>query len=304
MGKAFTTTWGARRSRPAIQVLVLAVVAAVMLPGLLAQAVFGLGHQHRHNHRPTFSTMSARAAVEDCLYAKYLQPNGFTERHQSNPDHAFNPTTGQNAVWEADKLQWIDPKTGQPLSPARPTANAVAEDCLYAKYVQPQGFTERHQSNPDHAFNPNTGQNAVWEADKLQWIDPKTLEPLSPPFLPPSVPPSGTGSGNGQAACNATPNPAQLAVTGTALTGRFAGSVVCTGLPPGTFFDVSRVGAGCSGGIDINGAAPPIALGADLFGRLTFSVAGAGCVPGPVVIAVTGPSPFTPELNVVFNLRF
>ena len=31
-------------------------------------------------------------------------------------DRAFNPATGQNAFWDAEKQQWFDSKTGQPLS--------------------------------------------------------------------------------------------------------------------------------------------------------------------------------------------
>lgn len=33
-----------------------------------------------------------------------------------DPNRAFNDDTGQNAVWDSDKQQWIDTKTGQPLS--------------------------------------------------------------------------------------------------------------------------------------------------------------------------------------------
>lgn len=41
--------------------------------------------------------------------------HGF-EHHPDNPDHAFNPETGQNASWDDEKQQWIDSKSGQPLS--------------------------------------------------------------------------------------------------------------------------------------------------------------------------------------------
>lgn len=35
----------------------------------------------------------------------------------SDGEHAFNPNTGQNAVWDKERGQWIDTKTGQGLTP-------------------------------------------------------------------------------------------------------------------------------------------------------------------------------------------
>lgn len=36
----------------------------------------------------------------------------------SDSDHAFNEATGQNAVWDEGRGQWIDSKTGEGISPA------------------------------------------------------------------------------------------------------------------------------------------------------------------------------------------
>ena len=37
--------------------------------------------------------------------------------------------------------------------------------------------------DPRTSFNPRTGQNAAWDSEKLQWIDTKTLEGLTPSIL-------------------------------------------------------------------------------------------------------------------------
>ncbi len=57
------------------------------------------------------------AYLEDYLYQKYLPDKGF-KRNISDHGSAFNEKTGQNAVYDQDKQQWIDAKTGQALSPS------------------------------------------------------------------------------------------------------------------------------------------------------------------------------------------
>jgi hypothetical protein len=123
----------------------------------------------------------ADAFEEDYLYKKYLQPAGFSGRTSADPTRAFNPTTGQNAAWDEAKLRWIDPKTLKPLSPAgsKKHAHAFLEDDLYKKYLQPAGFSGRTSADPTRAFNPTTGQNAVWDHETFQWIDPKTGKVLA-----------------------------------------------------------------------------------------------------------------------------
>jgi hypothetical protein len=59
-------------------------------------------------------------------------------------------------------------------------ADVLLEDDLYKKYLQPAGFSGRTSADPTRAFNPITGQNAAWDDTKRQWIDTKTLKPLSP----------------------------------------------------------------------------------------------------------------------------
>jgi len=53
-----------------------------------------------------------------------MQGTGW-QHNQSDPSHAFNSDTGQNAHWDNRAQQWKDSATGQPLSTA---ANARASD--------------------------------------------------------------------------------------------------------------------------------------------------------------------------------
>lgn len=51
----------------------------------------------------------------------FFDPNNPTRIEQpwevdkTDPDQAFNPGTGENAVWDGEKQQWIDAKSGQPI---------------------------------------------------------------------------------------------------------------------------------------------------------------------------------------------
>jgi hypothetical protein len=69
----------------------------------------------------------------------------------------------------------------------------------------------------------------------------------------------------------------------------FAASGTCMGLPSDIAIAVysdSLLDA-CSGGVDINGATPPVLIDADARGQAHFPVDGFGCVPGPYSIIVT-----------------
>lgn len=75
----------------------------------------------------------AAAFVEDHLFEDLVKKgpgepfkSGGWERDPSDHTRALNPTTGQNAYYDEDSQQWIDPKNGQPLSrsgtePVKPT---------------------------------------------------------------------------------------------------------------------------------------------------------------------------------------
>ena len=101
--------------------------------------------------------------------------------------------------------------------------------------------------------------------------------------------------------CSAIPNPAMLSLNGS-----FAASVRCTGLPAAIFVDASSTGllSACKGGVDFNGATPPIVVGADARGQAQFSVAGSGCVPGTYPIIVTEGGGFFQSFVAPVTLRF
>lgn len=44
-----------------------------------------------------------------------MQGKGW-EHNPDDPDHAYNPNTGQNAHWDEEHQQWKDSASGQPLS--------------------------------------------------------------------------------------------------------------------------------------------------------------------------------------------
>src|SRR5437660_3931342 len=68
--------------------------------------------------------VDAEAMVETALLHEFAgpvigigpQPGTDWTRGASDPNTAFNSKTGQNAVYDKDKHQWIDAKTGKPLS--------------------------------------------------------------------------------------------------------------------------------------------------------------------------------------------
>ena len=76
--------------------------------------------------------------------------------------------------------------------------------------------------------------------------------------------------------CAIQPNPAFLT-----LIGNFAATETCVGLPPLAPISLSVASASaCQGGVDINGATPPVVEDADAEGQAHFSLAGFNCVPG------------------------
>ena len=57
------------------------------------------------------------AWIEDYLYQRHLQKEGW-ERDPTDHRRVHNPKTGQNAHYDQDKQQWIDSKTGEPVTPS------------------------------------------------------------------------------------------------------------------------------------------------------------------------------------------
>ena len=75
------------------------------------------------------------------------------------------------------------------------------EDCL-----QKQG-AERNLADPQHAHNPKTGQNFVWDKDKKSWIDTKTGECVCPKCPATTTPPTTSPSPKSSPTPNPTPTP-------------------------------------------------------------------------------------------------
>jgi hypothetical protein len=150
-------------------------------------------------------------ALVNIYYDKYLKPSGF-ERHLgiNHALSAFNPTTGQNAVWDSKTLQWIDVKTLKPLAPSGDPSDAPV-NIFYDKYLKPAGFVRHLGINHAlSAFNPTTGQNAVWDSKTLQWIDVKTGHVLGgactkPPVIPKPTPTPTPGPGTGSVTTEGSP---------------------------------------------------------------------------------------------------
>lgn len=82
---------------------------------------------------------------------------------------------------------------------AKPTGEGVAKGCLWRTDLRPKGF--ELSGDGMSAYNPETGQNAAWDADKQEWIDTKTLKPLSRSGL---VPPCTTTGTKGNDVLNGT----------------------------------------------------------------------------------------------------
>jgi len=90
-----------------------------------------------------------------------------------DPERAFNPETGQNLLLDARNQKWIDRKTGQVVGPARTV------------FFGPPKGARWNKSNPERAFNPQSGRNFVWDAGIEKWIDAKTDRAFNPTYMDP-----------------------------------------------------------------------------------------------------------------------
>jgi hypothetical protein len=104
-------------------------------------------------------------------------PPGSAQQDLQQPDHAFDSTTGQNLVWDADRKSWIDTKSGQALG----FQGALAKDGTVIPAPAPSvaksgAKTQAKQdpSDPERAYNAVTGQNLVWVRAQSAWIDTKS----------------------------------------------------------------------------------------------------------------------------------
>ena len=114
------------------------------------------------------------ATRRDALFQDYLQRQGYVQA-ASNPSRASDASTGKSAVWNRDLETWDDAKTGQHLSGSG-NDPAVLAYVFWQLDLVPKGFT---RSDPYHASNASTGEIAVFDLKKLQWVDAKTGAGLS-----------------------------------------------------------------------------------------------------------------------------
>lgn len=114
------------------------------------------------------------ATRRDALFQDYLQRQGFVQ-DTSNPNRASDAATGKSTVWNRDLETWDDAKTGQHLSGSG-NDPAVLAYVFWQLDLFPKGFT---RSDPYHASNSSTGETAVFNLKKLQWVDAKSGAGLS-----------------------------------------------------------------------------------------------------------------------------
>jgi opacity protein-like surface antigen len=130
---------------------------------------------------------------EDYLYVHCLKEAFKTvERDVVDHTRAFDPGTGRNFVYDKDKEEWIDTKTGEVICPKNgPSKKAAAyEDYLYVHCLK-EAFKTVERDIVDHAraFDPGTGRNFHYDKDKEAWIDSKTGEQVCPPPTGTTPPP-------------------------------------------------------------------------------------------------------------------
>lgn len=114
------------------------------------------------------------ATRRDALFQDYLQRQGYVQ-DAANPNRARDAATGKSAVWNRDLETWDDAKTGQHLSGSG-NDPAVLAYVFWQLDLVAKGFT---RSDPYHASNTSTGETAVFDLKKLQWVDAKTGAGLS-----------------------------------------------------------------------------------------------------------------------------
>ena len=104
-------------------------------------------------------------------------PPGSAQQDLQQPDHAVDPATGHNLVWDAGRKSWIDAQTGQALG----FQGVLAKDGMVIPAPPPSvaksgAKTQAKQdpNEPEHAYNSVTGQTLVWDRAQNTWIDTRS----------------------------------------------------------------------------------------------------------------------------------
>lgn len=134
----------------------------------------GIGPIEVMIHRVSGPIGKDEATRRDALFQDYLQRQGYVQ-DPSNPNRANDASTGKSAVWNRDLETWDDTKSGQRLSGSGNDPATLAY-VFWQLDLFPKGFA---RTDPYHASNSSTGETAVFDLKKLQWLDAKTDEGLS-----------------------------------------------------------------------------------------------------------------------------
>ena len=129
------------------------------------------------------------------------------QRDLTDPNRAFDPASGQNYFWDKETKTWKDAKTGKSVTSnnlrdalfcclahesiiynpetghwvdiktGKAVGSSIVEDVL-KKTVQ------RDLTDPNRAFDPQSGRNFVYDKSRQAWIDTKTGECICPKCPP------------------------------------------------------------------------------------------------------------------------
>jgi hypothetical protein len=106
---------------------------------------------------------------------------------EGDPTRAYDPNTGQNLTWDCRRKTWIDVKTGEAVgfSGRRAADGSVIpppplklDPTSVGLSGRPERTTQAQfdEGDPTRAYDPNTGQNLVWDAARQTWRDTRTGE--------------------------------------------------------------------------------------------------------------------------------
>ncbi|MGH7124112.1 MAG: DUF6531 domain-containing protein, partial [Stellaceae bacterium] len=104
-------------------------------------------------------------------------PPGAAQQDLQQSDHAVDPTTGHNLVWDTGKKSWVDTQSGQAVG----FQGAIAKDGTVIPAPAPsvgksgaKSQAKQDPSDPERAYNSVTGQTLAWSRALSGWIDTKT----------------------------------------------------------------------------------------------------------------------------------
>ena len=92
-----------------------------------------------------------------------------------DPEHAFDPVTGESLSWDCARKSWINARN-QPIGFAGQTG--VNGEVIPPPPLISGNAPQTTSADPDHAVEPKTGTNLVWDRDTKTWRDIRTNKDL------------------------------------------------------------------------------------------------------------------------------